>query len=336
MNWELASLILQSIGVAQSIIWALFLTTSKRLNKPGSQLIGVLFVLFGIRVVKSMIYLHSNNSSEWIYNLGFAAHFFIGPVLAIYFYHTILHKRLPGKYFHLLPGIAILLLSFNITLENFWYQGGYSVLLVQSLSYLTISIHLLVKKRSTLNKKMFLWMMLLSVGFGVILFFYFANYILGIVDYSLAPTLFALIIIVLSFYLFQQQENILIHRGKYKNVNLDEKVLETYTLKIINQYQVGNNYLDQDYSLGKLSTETNIPKHIISNVFSQKLGASFIDYTNQARIETAKKKLLDENHLTISAIAYDSGFNSISSFNKAFKKFTGSTPSSYRSELQGP
>ncbi len=58
----------------------------------------------------------------------------------------------------------------------------------------------------------------------------------------------------------------------------------------------------------------------------------FNDFINYYRIQDAKKMLLDEDNknYTISSIAFDTGFSSLSSFNSAFKKIEGKTPSSYR------
>jgi AraC-like DNA-binding protein len=55
----------------------------------------------------------------------------------------------------------------------------------------------------------------------------------------------------------------------------------------------------------------------------------FSEFINTYRIDFAKK-LLKETYLKIEAIAYDSGFNSLSTFNTVFKKETGFTPSKYR------
>lgn len=332
---ELTYLIIQSVGVAQSVIWALFLLTTKRLNRPQSHLIGILFTLFGIRVVKSMIYLHSNLAAEWIFNIGFAAHLFIGPVLIFYIHQVLFQKRLPKALIHLVPGLGILLLSYFITLDGFWYRGGYTTLLIQSVMYLLICIYWLAKAFPAIEKQLALWLILLLAGFSIVLGSYFANYLLGIVAYNLAPTLFAAIIFVLSFYLFQHQESILTNKNgtKYRNLNLDADTLEEYKIKIIEHYRKKSSYLNPDCSLSTLSREVNIPKHILSSVFNQSLNVSFIDYTNRSRIEIAKRMIAETPHLTIAAIAQDSGFNSISSFNKAFKKFAGSTPSAYREGL---
>ncbi len=333
MDWELTSLIIQSIGASQSIAWAFLLLSNPKI-RPHGIWVGLLFLLFGLRVIKSVIYIHANPAPEWIYNLGFAFHLFIGPVMAMYFYRVLSGKPMSLQVLHLLPGILILALSPIITLGNFWYLGGYAALLFQSILYLGFCAYWLIAKSHQSSQQLTGWLMMLISGFGLVLLTYFANYLLRIVDYDLAPTLFALIIFVLSFYLFRNQREVLSPqpRNKYTNLNLDDGKMETFKDRIELRYENHHDHLQSDYSLAVLSASTKIPRHILSSVFSQKLGMSFIDFTNQARIQFALKKLVNEEHLTISSIAHDSGFNSVSSFNKAFKKFTGITPSAFRDD----
>ncbi len=59
---------------------------------------------------------------------------------------------------------------------------------------------------------------------------------------------------------------------------------------------------------------------------------NFNHFLNSYRIDRAKRifKDPDNNHLTIATIAYDSGFNSLGPFNRAFRQFTGMTPREFR------
>ena len=93
-------------------------------------------------------------------------------------------------------------------------------------------------------------------------------------------------------------------------------------------------YLDSDFSLSKLSELTAIPKHLLSRFFSENMNQSFTDYTNSYRVQTAKNLLTDDQfqHHKIAHIAYESGFNSLASFNSAFKKHVSHSPSEYRKQ----
>jgi AraC-like DNA-binding protein len=72
--------------------------------------------------------------------------------------------------------------------------------------------------------------------------------------------------------------------------------------------------------------------HALSQVINEQFSSNFNDFINSYRVEDAKKMLMDPEgrNFTIASIAYDSGFNTLSAFNVAFKKFTGVTPSQFR------
>jgi len=74
--------------------------------------------------------------------------------------------------------------------------------------------------------------------------------------------------------------------------------------------------------------------HILSQVINEQLSSNFNDFINSYRVEEAKKMLMNPEmkNFTIASIAYDSGFNTLSAFNVAFKKFTGITPPQFRSK----
>ena len=71
----------------------------------------------------------------------------------------------------------------------------------------------------------------------------------------------------------------------------------------------------------------NKKAYLENNIINENLYKNFFDFINTYRIEEMKKQLQGESKYTILGIAYESGFNSKSSFNRIFKKYTGQTPS---------
>jgi AraC-like DNA-binding protein len=94
-------------------------------------------------------------------------------------------------------------------------------------------------------------------------------------------------------------------------------------------------YLDPSLTIRDLANRANIPDYRLSQVINDYFEKNFFEFVNRYRIEEAKQRLQDPNYenFTILAIANDVGFNSKSSFNTAFKRFTQKTPSSYRKSL---
>jgi AraC-like DNA-binding protein len=91
-------------------------------------------------------------------------------------------------------------------------------------------------------------------------------------------------------------------------------------------------FLDSELSLSKLSELLGLSLHLLSYTVNKKTGMHFTDYINTFRVEYAKRQLIETNN-KLFAVMYDSGFNSKSTFIKAFKKVTGVNPSEYREQL---
>lgn len=103
--------------------------------------------------------------------------------------------------------------------------------------------------------------------------------------------------------------------------------------KLIAALNTDKLYADSELSLRKLSDITGVTKNHISETLSQKLGVNFFDFVNSHRAAEAKR-LLAETDLGILDVALEVGFNSRSTFNAAFNKHVGSTPSQYRTSAR--
>lgn len=91
-------------------------------------------------------------------------------------------------------------------------------------------------------------------------------------------------------------------------------------------------FLQDNLSLNKLSESIGETENHISETLSQFLHTKFFQFVNSFRVEEAKKALQDTDKL-ITSIAFDVGFYSKSTFNTAFKKVVGYSPSAYRNLL---
>jgi AraC-like DNA-binding protein len=91
-------------------------------------------------------------------------------------------------------------------------------------------------------------------------------------------------------------------------------------------------YQDPELTLSDLANELGTNASFLSKVINRSFGLNFNDFINQYRVAAVKEKLTDpaNAHLTIMSLAYDAGFNSKATFNRAFKKHTGENPSKYQ------
>lgn len=92
-------------------------------------------------------------------------------------------------------------------------------------------------------------------------------------------------------------------------------------------------YLDPDLTLATLSEQIAMTPRDVSELLNQTLGTHFFDFVNQYRVKRAQLLLVSNQARPISDILYAVGFNSKSSFNSAFKKHAGLTPSAYRRKM---
>ena len=88
----------------------------------------------------------------------------------------------------------------------------------------------------------------------------------------------------------------------------------------------------EELSLTKVAKAANISRNHLSEKFKQITGTNFVDYVARARFEKACELLRDVD-LRISEIAFAVGFQSLSQFNRVFKKLAGKSPTRYRAAL---
>jgi AraC-like DNA-binding protein len=121
--------------------------------------------------------------------------------------------------------------------------------------------------------------------------------------------------------------------GRYKSSGLTTEDAARYKSIILDYTTKNESYKDHNITLAQLAKQLKMTPHMLSQVINDQLNYNFNDFINSHRIEGAKKMLKDEamSNFTIASIAYECGFNTLSAFNVAFKKFTGITPSQFRS-----
>lgn len=85
-------------------------------------------------------------------------------------------------------------------------------------------------------------------------------------------------------------------------------------------------------SLDEAARAVNASTRHFCKVFKEATGLTFTDYLARVRVEKAKN-MLQNPHLRVSEVAFETGFESISQFNRSFKRITGLAPTQYRAEF---
>jgi AraC-like DNA-binding protein len=128
---------------------------------------------------------------------------------------------------------------------------------------------------------------------------------------------------------FFKQPN-LVEQQKYKSSSLSLDDQSEILKRLKERMENEKPFLQPNFSLPDLAAQLKISTHQLSQVINNSLGKSFFEMTAEYRIEEAKKLLKEKMNIKIEEIAEQVGYNSKSSFNTAFKKIVGVTPSEWR------
>jgi len=134
-----------------------------------------------------------------------------------------------------------------------------------------------------------------------------------------------------------EMPRLVIHRSarKYSNSGLSSDDILSIQGALKKVTEEHKPYLNPELTINDLAAMIPCNRHHLSQVLNEALKNSFYDYINFYRVEEAKQLLMNasKKNYKISSIAYDAGFNSLSTFNEIFRKHTGTTPSQFRKDL---
>lgn len=175
---------------------------------------------------------------------------------------------------------------------------------------------------------------LLNIFGGVVLIYLayatasYTSYLVGAFSFSF------LLYIAILLRFFRRHHRAIAHDSPLRYANSSLQLTEAQELvNRLEEYMRSEQiYLDSELSLLSLSDKLACTSKALSQAINQVAGCNYSSYIAQLRIAHAKELLQDSDHAhyKIAAIAYASGFNSLSSFNTTFKRITGQTPRAFR------
>ena len=164
-----------------------------------------------------------------------------------------------------------------------------------------------------------------SFAFSIKRFFYQGAF------FKISIFLTPLFIGIVFFYFLRKHPFLKKFRRKYKSSTLDPEKADRSLKKLSYVLEVEKVFKDEDLSLQSLAEKLSISPRELSRLINERLDVNYANFINRYRIEEAKNLLFaGGNDHSILEIAYEVGFNSKAVFNRAFKKFTGMTPSEFR------
>ncbi len=340
----MALIVLSSAGLLHGTLFALYLIFFKKKKSRSNLLLGLILIFMAFRIGKSVMLNFGNDLEPIFIFIGLTFLLLIAPLFRWYIMGMTnpdfkVSRRLLWE---LVPFALIFGASLFVTKE--WFENSTWVIVVFSSGLIFIYLHLAfyiglawkvfrfakgkhsVGQCTKSQRAVFRWLHLLLIGFVLIWVSYVLNILDDAVPYIIGPMVYSLVVYFLSFKAFQ-----------LRATELDGNVFKANSNKLlfaeISELVVGDKlYLEPDLSLSKLSKMLGKSTQQISLVVNEHAKRNFNDFINYYRIQDSKKLLLNSENdkFTISSIAFDVGFGSLSSFNGAFKKFEGTTPSEFR------
>ncbi len=359
--------LLYLLATGSFLLTALLLFTKpKTANKRGTRYLAIFLVLLSLVFLEECLRLIGLAGSVPLLEelLGIPL-FALGPM----FYFSVLLFVQPdanpgfGQIIHLLPCAL-----YVFVMGTLWWVGDPSVvgispqitgaylsvgltlfLITQVSIYFLLSFRLLRRHRQ--NVRLFaadeqfinlLWLQRLMAGIALLVLLWFSQ-----ICFPSLPDLTSIGYFCASFYLAffsinqpeiflftpSEQTSILKIIQAPKNQKTIFDPLREHEKQRLNLLMTTQKpYLDNELSLPKLAHLFQSSTHHLSHLLNDGFGENFYDYVNRFRVEESKLLLSDprQQHLNMLGIASAAGFNSKTSFNTAFKKVTGVTPSAFR------
>lgn len=118
---------------------------------------------------------------------------------------------------------------------------------------------------------------------------------------------------------------------KYSSVNIDEGKRQGLIKQLLSLFETEKIFINPNLKASDVAERLKVPTHVLSTLINKDLNKTFFELLNQYRVEEFIRIAADPKYAkySIMGIANEVGFNSKSSFNTAFKKHSGLTPSEY-------
>jgi len=229
--------------------------------------------------------------------------------------------------FYIVSAFLVLKQYKEIYLENYANPSSLTYKYLFQMTIVFLIAHCLVALKNVLRysdyRQVFLW---LNVVVGTVALFVTCWLVMKALNH---PELFRGINskLKLTKDILPEINDSTIEVKEHHNEVINEQILN------LKQYMTEKEpFLDPSLTIQELANQIDIPVRDLSVLINHKMDQHFFDFVNEYRIKKAMNILKDQSKsdLTVLEILYEVGFNSKSSFNTSFKKYTNLTPTAYR------
>jgi len=348
-------------AVLQAALLFVFFWVLRKGNRTSNRILAALLLVFGI-LIFSLLPGASYSFGRFakVAFLTRRAAFLIAPLFYFYIKSSV-DRRFrfrPADALHLIP-FAVLsgLTVYQAFILHVWrlpllgeYRVHTSMILVHNAIYILLALRHLKSRNASLKGILresggvyWKWLKFFIVGYSVFWIINFHNlFLMNILKITQWCPYATSVTCLIPFLFFNAIALVALLKPEVfaqKNPNgeavLDEAMVLRVKARLLADMEARRPYLRTDLSLGDLAGDLAISVKHLSFVINSTLRSNFYDFINRYRIDHSKRLLDEAGDRTILQIAYDVGFNSKSTFNSAFKKQTGLTPSEYRRRSGG-
>jgi len=339
----------------------------KKINVAANRWLGVFVFTMALAILEiSLFRMNFNLSHPKLFEIIGLLRYLTAPALylAVVNFTSIYHNFNRSHLIHFIPFLFIMIfrVPFFITGHNPELQestkwiilGAIQLILpLQAIFYWTMSINILLKHRKSVDQFsadairidlrwlqifLFIVLMIMIIWFNLLYF----DFQTGV---QWTPLLYLIAVYFLAYFSLRQSEIfeftedekkdlsqvdiISFSQARHKRLEEGKMIVLSEKLEIL--MSTDKIYLDNELTLPKLAIRLNATANEISYVINESKGDNFYNYVNSYRIKEAQRLLLSDliHTSTIAGIALQSGFNSKTSFNTAFKKKTGLSPTEF-------
>lgn len=308
--------------------------------KKGQIILSLLIFLITIRVGKSVL-IYFFKAPLIIIAIGIFAFLCMGPTLQLLVKRYIFKNKFDYTYsFHYIPPILYMCSIFihSYKSHNLLWHNSYKLILAYVFFYLLCSFYYVFKyykNETKLSIKERNLLIVVVLGTFFIWLAYFLHSLPGDdFSYLLGPVMYSLIVYlslfyVLKYYKYIKQVSIV---KKYSDQSLSEEERKVFLDTLLKKMIDDKLFLNPEITLISLAESLNIRHQTLSRIINEYFNCNFNDFINKYRIEHSCEILKKDRNIKIIAISIDSGFNNLSTFNSAFKKHTGKTPTQYKND----
>lgn len=334
-------ILISGLGVLHGLFLAIFLQLQEKYKTTSNKFLSLLLLVLSFRVGKSVFLEFAEELELWFVFIGLASLMTIGPLF--YFYtKSLLDLKFKFKTWYVLHFIPALFgIIFSVWINNQSISSTPKVIFLLAflsyychyLFYLIFCYRLICKnKDSGLDANSYSLLKLLLYSLLAVWLVYVLNLFDEIIPYIIGPILYTILAYTVSL--------IVIKRGylntvKYKTTMVSDEQIEEIWGEVQKLAVLEKQFKNRDITLKSLSKQLNVTSQTLSLVINKKYKMNFNSFINKHRIGESINMFKDEKYkdYTIASISYEAGFNSVSSFNTAFKSQTNTTPLAFRKSL---